>query len=63
MIFPSEYSRRYHARLLGLDGTVIPGPIALDRVVVAHPEPQYVTFVNPQLPKGVANMSPGSPSS
>ena len=53
MIFPSEYSRRYHARLLGLDGPVIPGPIALDRVVVAHPEPQYVTFVNPQLPKGV----------
>ena len=53
VIFPSEYSRRYHARLLGLDGPVIPGPIALDRVVVAHPEPQYVTFVNPQLPKGV----------
>ena len=53
MIFPSECSRRYHARLLGLDGPVIPGPIALDRVVVEHPEPQYVTFVNPQLPKGV----------
>ena len=54
VIFPSEYSRRYHARLVGLDGPVIPDPIPLDRVVVENPEPRYVTFVNPQLPKGAA---------
>ena len=42
------------SRLLGLDGPVIPDPIPVDRNVVDNPEPQYVTFVNPQLPKGVA---------
>ena len=62
MIFPSEYSRRHYARLVGLDGPVIPDPIPLDRIVVENPEPQYVTFINPQLPKGVTS-SPGSPSS
>ena len=54
MIFPSECSRRHHARLLGLDGPVVPDPIPFDRLVADNPEPQYVTFVNPQLPKGVA---------
>ena len=54
VIFPSEYSRRHHARLLGLDGPVIPDPIPLDRIVADNPEPQYVTFINPQLSKGVA---------
>ncbi len=48
VIFPSEYSRGHHARLLGLDGPVIPDPIPLDRIVAADPEPQYVTFINPQ---------------
>ena len=54
VIFPSEYSRRHHAWLLGLDGPVIPDPIPLDRIVVDNPEPRYVTFVNHQLSKGVA---------
>ena len=54
VIFPSEYSRRHHARLIGLDGPVIPDPIPLDRIVADNPEPQYVTFINPQLSKGVA---------
>ena len=53
VIFPSEYSRRHHARLLGLDGPVIPDPIPLDRIVAADPEPQYVTFINPQPSNGV----------
>jgi glycosyltransferase involved in cell wall biosynthesis len=52
VIFPSEYSRRHHARLLGLDGPVIPDPIPLDRVVAEDPEPRYVTFINPQPSKG-----------
>jgi len=54
VIFPSEYSRRHHARLLGLDGPVIPDPIPFDRIVVADPEPKYVTFINPQPSKGMA---------
>jgi UDP-N-acetylglucosamine:LPS N-acetylglucosamine transferase len=37
VIFPSEYSRRHHARLLGLAGPVIPNPIPLDRIVAAQP--------------------------
>jgi Glycosyltransferase Family 4 len=53
VIFPSEYSRRHHARLLGLDGPVIPDPIPLDRIVAADPEPKYVTFINPQPSKGM----------
>ncbi len=54
MIFPSEYSRRHQARLLGLDGPVIPDPIPLDRIIAADPEPKYVTFINPQPSKGVS---------
>jgi hypothetical protein len=40
VIFPSEYSRRYHQRLLGIDGLVIPDPILFDRVVAENPEPK-----------------------
>jgi glycosyltransferase involved in cell wall biosynthesis len=54
VIFPSEYSRRHHARLLGLDGPVIPDPIPLGRIVAVDPEPNYVTFINPQPSKGMA---------
>jgi len=54
VIFPSEYSRRHHARLLGVDGPVIPDPIPLDRLVAADPEPKYATFINPQPSKGMA---------
>jgi hypothetical protein len=54
VIFPSEYSRRRHARLLGLDGPVIPDPIPLDRIVAADPKPKYVTFINSQPSKGMA---------
>ncbi len=53
VIFPSEYSRRYHTRLLNLDGPVIPDPIPLDPIVAADPEPRYLTFINPQPSKGV----------
>jgi hypothetical protein len=52
VIFPSEYSRRYHQRLLGIDGPVIPDPIPFDRVVAENPEPKYVTFINAQPSKG-----------
>jgi glycosyltransferase involved in cell wall biosynthesis len=53
IIVPSEYSRRFHASRLGLGGTVIPNPIRLDQVVAEHPDPKYVTFINPQPEKGV----------
>ena len=52
IIFPSEYSRRFHASRLGLEGTVIPDPIRLDRLVAEGPDPKYVTFINPQPDKG-----------
>jgi glycosyltransferase involved in cell wall biosynthesis len=55
VIFPSEFSRRHHSRLLGLDGPVIPYAIDLSRVVVpeAERQPRYITFVNPQPTKGM----------
>jgi hypothetical protein len=53
VLFPSEYSRRYHARTLGIDGPVIPDPTPLDRVVADNPEPKYVTFINPHPAKGL----------
>ena len=53
IVFPSEYSRRFHRRRLGLDGVVIPDPIRLDRVIAENPEPTYVTLINPQPDKGV----------
>jgi glycosyltransferase involved in cell wall biosynthesis len=52
LISPSEYSRR-HYRRIGLEGPVIPDPIALDRVIDQSPEPKFVTFINPQPDKGV----------
>jgi hypothetical protein len=33
VIFPSEYAHRHHARLIGIDGPVIPYAIPLDRVI------------------------------
>jgi len=54
VIFPSEYSRRHHAWLLGLESPVIPDPIPLDRLVAVDTEPKYATFINPQSAKGMA---------
>ena len=53
LIFPSEYSRRHHRRLIGLDGVVIPDPLRPERVVASDPDPKYLTFVNPQPAKGM----------
>lgn len=54
VLVPSEYSRRHHARALGLDATAIPYPLRFGRVVAEEPVPEYVTFVNPQTSKGAA---------
>jgi glycosyltransferase involved in cell wall biosynthesis len=54
VLFPSEYSRRFHHRRIGLDGPVISDPMRLDRAIAEDPDPRYVTFVNPQPEKGLA---------
>lgn len=53
VLVPSEFSRRFHARRLGLECTAIPHPLVRDRVVAAECEPRYLTFINPQAVKGV----------
>ncbi len=53
VLFPSEYSQRFYRRRLGLEGTAIPYPVRLDRVVADDPEPRFVTFINPQADKGM----------
>ena len=53
VLFPSEYSRRHHARRLGLGGAALPYPLRADRVVAADAVPTYLTFVNPQPAKGL----------
>jgi glycosyltransferase involved in cell wall biosynthesis len=53
VLFPSDYSRRLYQRRIGLDGTAIPYPVRLDRVVADRPEPRFVTFINPQAEKGM----------
>jgi len=53
VLVPSEFSRRYHARRLGLECTAIPYPLRRERVVAESQDPQYLTFVNPQPAKGV----------
>jgi glycosyltransferase involved in cell wall biosynthesis len=53
VLVPSEFSRRHHARLLGLDCRVLAYPLRAARVVAADPEPRYLTFVNPQPVKGL----------
>jgi glycosyltransferase involved in cell wall biosynthesis len=52
IIFPSHHARQFYRDRVGLDGTVIPDPIRLDRTIVADPDPRYVTFINPQPEKG-----------
>jgi glycosyltransferase involved in cell wall biosynthesis len=57
VLFPSEYTRRDQRRRLGLDGTVLPYPVRLDRVIADDPDPRYVTFVNPQPENSVGVFS------
>ena len=52
-LVPSDFARRYYARHLGLDCTVLPPATHGDRVVADGRTPQYVTLVNPQPAKGL----------
>jgi glycosyltransferase involved in cell wall biosynthesis len=54
LLVPTEFARRLYADRLGLSCVYIPLPINPARVLVADPDPRYVTFVNPQVLKGVA---------
>ena len=52
-VVTSQYTARHYARALGLTCKVIPNPLRADRVVARDPNPQYLTFVNPQSNKGM----------
>ena len=53
ILVPSEFARASYARTLGLNGTVISGPLGWSRIQCPKIEGRYVTFVNPQPHKGV----------
>ncbi len=53
VLFPSETSRQFHRRRIGLDGPVISDPIRLDRAIAEDLDPRYVTFANPQPENGL----------
>ncbi len=54
ILVPSQFSRDYYQRTLGLDAKAIDPPFRLDRTFVAETErkPRYLTFVNPDPSKG-----------
>jgi glycosyltransferase involved in cell wall biosynthesis len=53
VIVPSRFSQHYYAERLGLRCEVMPCAIAMDRIMVRERRPQYLTFVNPQIVKGL----------
>jgi len=54
VLVPSEFSRRHHARRLGLRCTALPIPFSPARALAADPRPRFLTFVNPVPEKGLA---------
>jgi glycosyltransferase involved in cell wall biosynthesis len=54
VLVPTECARRYYRGRLGLECVHIPLPLNPGRVIVSDCQPRYVTFVNPQIAKGVA---------
>lgn len=52
VLVPSRFSAEYHATALGLDCTVQPYLIDIERVRARRHEPRYATFVNPSSEKG-----------
>jgi len=53
LLVPSQFTRAFYEQNLGLECTAIPCPMNWTRVCCAQIERRYVTFVNPQLEKGV----------
>jgi glycosyltransferase involved in cell wall biosynthesis/GT2 family glycosyltransferase len=52
-VVPSEFARNYYWKTLGLACQRLPNMIDWQRVLVSDRQPRYVTFVNPELVKGV----------
>jgi glycosyltransferase involved in cell wall biosynthesis len=52
VIVPSQFSKDHYWEHLGLHCNVLPNVIDLERVTAKERNPQYVTFVNPQVAKG-----------
>ena len=53
-LVPTEYSRRFHHRTLGLECTALDLPIRPERTMSRESEPRFLTFVNPVPEKGLA---------
>ena len=53
VIVPSRFVADHYRKTLGLECTVLPNLIDLDRVRATTHDPRYVTFVNPSYEKGV----------
>jgi glycosyltransferase involved in cell wall biosynthesis len=53
VVVPSNFARDYYWKHLGVHAHVLPNIVDPARVRAASPQPEYVTFVNPQPPKGV----------
>jgi glycosyltransferase involved in cell wall biosynthesis len=54
LLVPTECARRVYNQRLGRECVHIPLPLNPARVIAAERDPQYVTFVNPQVAKGAA---------
>ncbi|MBP5621153.1 MAG: glycosyltransferase family 4 protein [Thermoguttaceae bacterium] len=53
VVVPSEYARRFYLDRLDVDSVVVPPTIEEESVVAKERTPQYLTFVNPTVEKGL----------
>jgi glycosyltransferase involved in cell wall biosynthesis len=53
IIVPSRFAADHYRSTLGLECTVLPNLISLDRVRAVARDPRFITFVNPSYEKGV----------
>lgn len=53
ILVPSRYAADHYRGSLGLECTVLPNLVDVDRVRVERPAPRFLTFVNPTPEKGV----------
>ena len=53
VLVPSRFAADHYREKLGLDCATLPYVVDADRVRVDHPEPTYLTMVNPSPEKGV----------
>ncbi len=53
VVVPTEYSRQYYWKRLGLACQILPNVVNWDAAYVERRDPRYVTFINPLPHKGV----------